>query len=370
MVITNDVKMVISKVPVATERIGYIDALRGFTMLLVVLHHVASVFIVPETPSYHHYLQQIRMPMFFLVSGFVLYKAGVVWNLNHIGGFLKKKFVVQISSTLIFFIIYIHLKEVGFFCAIKEPAKLGYWFTYTLFFFYVFYALIRYICGKHEEYVVIIVAAVFYVINWPPLYTSIPIPENVKTILGIENWFYFSFFLLGTLMKKHFDYIQRSLDKRMTMVICILLFFLLNIYHDILPSDGVGGVIIQFCKNISGVLILFSLFRNKQAMFAKEMVLGRCLQYIGRRTLDIYLLHFFFLPNQLKHVTSIFKEYPMPVVEFTCSFIIACIVIAFCLLISNVIRLSPLLAHWLFGVKIPITTQPLRNETDCSDGVN
>lgn len=178
------------------KRIEYIDALRGFTMILVVLCHVAysCLGIDENTPSFHRYLVQVRMPMFFLISGFVLYKAGVFWNLKHIGDFLKKKFVVQILSTLFFFVLYLHLNGTSFICGITDSTKLGYWFTYTLFIYYIFYSLIRFLCKKYEDYVVIIVAAIFYVINWPPLYTSIPIPDNVKAILGIEKWFYFCFF--------------------------------------------------------------------------------------------------------------------------------------------------------------------------------
>lgn len=42
----------------------------------------------------------------------------------------------------------------------------------------------------------------------------------------------------------------------------------------------------------------------------------------------------------------------MPAVEFVFSLIIASVIILFCLLISKVIRLSPILAHLLFGVKV------------------
>ncbi len=339
-----------------TKRIEYIDALRGFTMMLVVIQHVASMCMCLGGTSYfHHYLQQIRMPMFFLISGFVLYKSGVIWNLTHIGIFLKKKFVVQILSTLVFFTVFAQIKEYDIIVGITSEAKYGYWFTYTLFIYFIFYSIIRYICRnrKYEDYVIVLVAAFFYVINWPPLYNSIPLPDYVKATLGIENWFYFCFFLIGGLLKKHFDNVQNILDKRITLAICILVYFLLNIYHDILPSSGILGVVFQFSKTISGILIVFSFFRNKQFLFTKEKALGRSLQYIGRRTLDIYLLHYFLLPTQLQYVTSIFQDYPMPVIEFTFSLIIALIVIAFCLLISNIIRLSPMLAHWLFGAKNP-----------------
>lgn len=336
------------------KRVEYIDALRGFTMMLVVIQHVASLCICPgDTSSFHHYLQQIRMPMFFFISGFVLYKSGVIWNLQYIWSFLKKKFVVQILSTLVFFTIFVQIREYDFIVGIIDEAKYGYWFTYTLFLYFIFYSIIRYICRnrKYEDYVIILVAAFFYVINWPPLYKSISLPDYVKTTLGIGNWFYFCFFLIGTLMKKHFDNVQNILDKGITLAMCVLVYFLLNSYYDVLPSSGILGVVFQFGKTISGILIVFSFFRNKQTLFTKDKALGRSLQYIGRRTLDIYLLHYFLLPTQLQYVTSIFKDYPMPVIEFTFSLIIALIVIAFCLLISNVIRLSPILAFWLFGTK-------------------
>ena len=41
----------------------------------------------------------------------------------------------------------------------------------------------------------------------------------------------------------------------------------------------------------------------------------------------------------------------MPILEFAASAIIAILIIAACLLVSNIIRLSPFLAHWLFGAK-------------------
>lgn len=162
----------------------------------------------------------------------------------------------------------------------------------------------------------------------------------------------FLFFLLGTLLKKYFDDVQNILDKSMILLICILVYFLLNIYSDVLPSFGVLGVVFQFSKTISGILLVFSFFRNKQSLFTKEKVLGRCLQYIGRRTLDIYLLHYFLLPHSLSNYTSFLIQHPMPILEFTISIIITAIVICISLLFSNIIRMSPLGGHWLFGVKI------------------
>ena len=193
-----------SEYPSSSKRIEYIDALRGFTMILVVVYHVASLCMHLGctlgsgcTPSFHPYLQQIRMPMFFLISGFVLYKAETVWNLKYIGGFLKKKIVVQIFSTLFFFILYAHIKGYDFIAGITSEGKYGYWFTYTLFIFFIIYSIIRYIFKnrKYEDYIIVLLAFFFYVIwYWPPILSSLPFSDSVKDTLGIRLWYYFCFF--------------------------------------------------------------------------------------------------------------------------------------------------------------------------------
>lgn len=336
------------------KRIEYIDALRGFTMILVVLYHVSGYCagIIGDVPNYHHYLQQIRMPLFFLISGFVLYKIDTVWDVKYIFKFLKKKFVVQILSTFFFFILYTHYMEKDFMVGTRDLYKYGYWFTYILFFYYIFYSIIRFLFRRYEDYVIVVIAALFYIINWPPLFQAIPLSDSIKAILSVPFWYYFCFFLLGTLLKKHFDYVQDMLDKWVLITICVFFYFLLNIYNDVIPSSGAIGLLKGFCQTITGVVIVFSFFRANQSSFTKEKFLGRSLQYIGKRTLDIYLLHYFFIPYNLGQIVCIFRDYPMPAVEFVFSLIIASVIILFCLLISKVIRLSPILAHLLFGVKV------------------
>lgn len=74
------------------------------------------------------------------------------------------------------------------------------------------------------------------------------------------------------------------------------------------------------------------------------------MQYVGRRTLDVYLIHYFLLPMNLTFMT-VFVDHPVPIVEAFFSSAISITIIAMCLLVSNIIRLSPLLAHWIFGAK-------------------
>ena len=156
--------------------------------------------------------------------------------------------------------------------------------------------------------------------------------------------------MLGTFVKQHYDKVQQWLDNKWLLAVCIVFFILVNAFRDVLP---VKTVIMKGMLALTGLVIMFTFFRNKQAVFSRETKLGRTMQYVGRRTLDIYLIHFFLLPRSLSEFTF-FSDHPMPVIEFFVSSLIAIMVIAVCLVISNIFRLSPWLAHWLFGAKTDV----------------
>lgn len=72
------------------------------------------------------------------------------------------------------------------------------------------------------------------------------------------------------------------------------------------------------------------------------------MQYVGRHTLDIYLLHYFFLPT-LPVLAGVVRG--VAVIELSVTLIISIIIIMITLLVSEVIRSSDFLAHYLFGAK-------------------
>ncbi len=331
-----------------TGRIEFIDALRGFTMILVVLQHVASFswHVYGHVTSVHDYLIQFRMPMFFFISGFVMFKAGVIWDSEQIIKFFRKKIPVQLIAPFLFFALFVYSIGDNLLDSSCSALKRGYWFTFVLFEYYVFYAGIRFIIRKSwASIVLILLGLLLYLIS----HMSLPIPKNIAGFLSIIKWQYFFFFVLGTIVKEHYPRVETLLDGKWLLPICIVFFFLVNGFREIFPDNPAINLLIAFSLSFTGLIILFSFFRKYQASFVKEKVLGRSLQYIGRRTLDIYLIHYFLVPYHLK--ISFFVDHPMPIIEATASLIVALLIIGACLLISNVIRLSPLLAHWLFGAK-------------------
>ena len=101
---------------------------------------------------------------------------------------------------------------------------------------------------------------------------------------------------------------------------------------------------------ITGMIMVFTFFRLS-ASWLKRLHMSKPFQYVGTRTLDIYLLHFFFLPRFLMPYVGQIKAYDSHLIEFLVILAISFVVLIISLGISYIIRLNPFLAHYLFGVK-------------------
>lgn len=108
--------------------------------------------------------------------------------------------------------------------------------------------------------------------------------------------------------------------------------------------------IVTFLIGFAGLLIVYNTFRVYKDSFSSDKKIGRMLQYIGKRTLEIYLLHYFFLPT-LPALGNMLSKSNNFVLELVVGLFISLLVIAVCLVVSNILRTNPILAKYLFGVK-------------------
>lgn len=348
------------------KRIEYLDALRGFTMILVVINHVYNyTFGFNETQlagSYNYIFQLFRMPLFFFVAGFVLYKKDMVWNIGNSLSFLKKKVTVQILSPILFWLTYVIVKNVDITESILSINKSGYWFTFTLFEYFILYiifqATARLANLKGWVNDILLICYGFAVIVFPYALKFIDssndgsFANNAMAVIGIDNFRLFIFFVFGTLIRKHFTKFEDLLDNKNLVVYCLITFIALNI---IIPNINVYDKMIQIVfklfLGICGIVITFSFFRRYQSIFGKDKLPGKVLQFVGRRTLDIYLLHYFFLPTGLREKLNVLSDFNMPILDFSMAILLAAIIICACLAVSSVLRMHQGMAHFLFGAK-------------------
>lgn len=340
-----------------SKRIGYIDAMRALTMILVVYSHIQSVgydidgMILKQ--SFNSLFVLFRMPLFFFISGWVLYKGSRIWNKQVIRSFLFNKFKVQIISTLVFFLLYLYSFNLNFYNAIGL-FKAGYWFTYTLFFFFVFYAIsiiiAKFFPYRYEDSVIIICTLFVIVVYYITILDTDSNHVRVYEVIGIPQWRYYVFFVFGTLVKKYYPSFISLTNNSYISTLIIVTFFFLFFFGSIIKLPHFDTVK-YFLFGFFGIVIVLTIFRLSEAFFEGNSLISKSMKYIGRHTLDIYLLHFFFLPRNLAPLGNWFYECPNPTIEFFTTIIISLMVVAVCLIISKCIRISPFLAHYLFGQK-------------------
>lgn len=176
-------------------------------MFLVVFYHVAfsCLGITLQDSFIHKGFCQIRMPMFFFVSGFVLYKAGVVWNKSQIISFFKKKIPVQLLSPLLFFIIYMNVRGLDIATGLWSDPKYGYWFTFVLFEYFVIYVFVRALIRNFwADVLLIVIGLLLLPMGWPVLTNSLPVPQKVIMFFSLPHFKFFLYFVVGSLTKKVF----------------------------------------------------------------------------------------------------------------------------------------------------------------------
>lgn len=353
------------------KRIEYLDAMCGFTMILVVFSHVLMcTFMKPADSgfSFNDIFVTFRMPLFYFLSGFLMFKPGRFRKLYPMSkqAFIYEKFIVQIIPTVIFAAVYCLIFACSFKSLLDDPAKQGFWFTYTLFFYFLIYSngdwLVSKICsGKTKFAIGLLAASAIFALSKYSLSPSCPWHgSNPYKWLGLNNMQFFLFFFFGATVKRWFDSFESILDSRKWIALILVAFTLLQLVLQVPAAKeaiiGVSYSLFSLLKSISGffgITVVFAFFRKNQHAFSKETTVGSALQYIGTRTLDIYLLHLFFIYVDFSPAGKFFATYHNPVLELFAGVLMSLLIIGLCLLVSRVIRCSDFLAKALFGKVLP-----------------
>ena len=343
---------------VKTNRIGYIDALRGMAMILVVYFHIAAYGFGSYEIGYNDIIERFRMPTFFFISGWLFYKAGRIWDRQAIVGMIHKKFMVQIVPTAVFMLLYLvmfNLLEVGSFGSDKK----GYWFTIVLFEYFVIYILSEALLNRQDSFkgelrvfvgMIILSASAFYYAKYYSRYaTELGVWKDILGFFSFVKIRHIIFFWFGTFVRRYFSRFIQLTDNHYAMALFIALFTAGIVWPVIFSISGIE-YLAYLIAGLSGTVICFTFFRVHEQHFSKGTWYGRGLQLIGRRTLDIYLIHYFVLPYNLVQ-PDVWQQYHNDMLFVPMALILALWVVIISLLISSILRVSPLLAKYLFGAK-------------------
>lgn len=346
-------------------RYGYFDALRGMSMILVVYWHVSAVSL-DIWGGINHFLCSFRMPLFFFVSGFFAFKPLNTWNKSKVSDIIVRKFKVQIIGSIVFTILYCVFMDRNLPClsAVVSPQPI-YWFTFVLFRFFITYIIIvimTRVCKFRETtmWLILTSIAIICITIHTFLQEIIQIEPSAiyQTIMYVftpSYFYYLPYFIAGLFARFQLEYFEKFVSNSgvKTLIIVSVTVFWCFIALDYLPNSKLHhtmwGFSLLYPIRFLTLILVIQFFYSIRQEFDKETKFSKAIRFVGRRTLDIYFIHFFLFPDLhfLKPYLSIGNSLILRlIVTLTFSILIT----AFTLLIGQVIRLSPILAEWLLGV--------------------
>lgn len=222
---------------------------------------------------------------------------------------------------------------------LQDKFKAGYWFTITLFEFFVIVDIIRLMACKNQKlFKVLLIGACFvcYGLSMPTvqrMYGDMVIAH----ILGVAQWKYFIFFVLGMFVKQNAETIHSDKGGA-AIVMAFLIVYVANAIGDF-QFNGFLYNINLLLKEISIVLLAYYVFYTYRSKLSSQTRMGRWLSKIGTYTLEIYLMHYFVLPRNLKGVVDIvgLDENPLlaSIVSIVIALMVVCVVLVFVAILQS-----------------------------------
>ena len=290
------------------NRIQYIDTLKGLAIFLVVFAHCIPLqFVEPvegdgfaQLPMrINDFIYLFHMPLFMFLSGYLFYKpVSDVVSWQDFGKSLWKRFQSLIVPYFVAGAALYFLKGMFF----------VYWYLLVLFEFILICSIVRFVVSRMKTSHCEVILIGLYVLMVVVLFCFFPqIKQYHKApFLEIEHLSLFPYFLLGLVCHK-FSY-EKSLLSKEWVLLCV---GFIMVFAFILMTKVKGGeVAMSLCKLlfVSALIfviayVFYHLPQDSKAMSA--------FQRLGKYSLEIYILHFFFLfknPINWEWVRGLFIE--------------------------------------------------------------
>ena len=385
------------------QRLHHFDVIKGIAILLVVMGHVMILGIHDIDKAFiFKLLDKIHMPLFFFISGYFSYKfvEGKMVGPNIFARF--KQLIIPffcVSTLWMYYFPHSGIESpfnatwIGLY---TDPYKLGYWFTLCLFEILLIYSVVTFINNLiRSTWVQIFILISIYI-----LFATMSIYGNYYfvNIFGIEFIREFlPIFFIGVFASKYkgkFNTITQNQYAITASIIMGSLLIYFNCYFwefNLEPrlewlslvvskiflhlSIVIGSLLIYFnCYfwefnleprlelisrmiseiflHISVVIILFTIIKPwSESEFAKESPskIIKILQFFGKESLSIYLLHYFFIfpISSLRQPMIDMGLGFIPLM--TVSLTISLVIIGVALGVSSIISKSKLLSILLLG---------------------
>lgn len=301
----------------------FIDGLKGFAILLVILGHVLQYnYGGLESSIAYRIIYSFHMPLFFFLSGYVSKNATV-----------KKCAISLLVPYLFWGVVLCILNDWNISCLFLDPDKVL-WFLLILFYCHLFHILIK-----------TYIDSTFYIILIAFLLCVITYLVGKGDVGGLRLYARsLPFFLLGYYTKEY--KLLSKLNSSKIRLLCWVFFVLMSpqftrngnpLFFSYWNLGIMGRFIFDFAVALFGIFSFFTLFNY---IYKKYNI--KSLSYIGRKTLAIYALQFFFVG----YCGFFFTTYSAIGI-----FCYSVVVLLLCLFIEKISTYIPYVPLILFGKK-------------------
>ena len=192
-------------------------------------------------------------------------------------------------------------------------------------------------------------AVILYTLSLPTISAKL---GDISLIIGVPMLRYYLYFFIGIIIRNNLDAIIQWNYRNQLTAITTLIFFVLFLMNQIsYKFEGILFHLNLIALEVSSLLVVFMVFYKYRLYFSSNQCIANTLTFLGKRTLDIYLIHYFFLPEDLSLFGGYFTAHPAMILEALFSGIITLLVIVFCLFISEALRCNPSISKYLLGTK-------------------
>ncbi len=281
---------------VVNKRIGWIDALKGFTILLVLLGH--------NNPPFIKYIYGFHMPLFFIISGYLYHDYKVSDHIEKIVvNYYLKYFALCIFNGILYEILVMCVTRSGFinWQAIGDNIKgilvvnsasmdgcYPLWFLPVLAISEILFVLIMQVKSKYIKLcLVVTIACIGFLFDNTKLFIPFRIHIALVGVLflgigyGIKRL---------QILEKDFSDTSKILNIIFTVIFAVIGFVVISVNTPdarVDMSDATYGNIILFLVGAILWSYCFMFVFEKVVSAREELWLFRALKYIGKHTIFI-----------------------------------------------------------------------------------
>lgn len=317
-------------------RINYIDALKGLAIILVVWGHIAEKSMGIENMPFNWMYGSFHMPLFIFLSGLFAYKGMDRISWKYIWHFLQKKAARILLPFIVVGGFYSILVEHSF-TAVLTGETGGYWFLPALFYCMVLGLFQRCLAvrwgGRIKELIYFILVWGFASLVWKE---KIPVPYLLAALKM------YPYFMAGHYFAQYRLLNNECLKKQWVQTVAILL-YILTMAVSIKTNFHFVSL-----TGIFAIVILLNLFATHSE------VLPKWLSVVGKYSLEIYVLHWFFLPKMQdwgKYILGQASFNKNIILTAMVCLLVSVFIIAVCMIVAKVVKQSTILDYLCFGVK-------------------